>query len=385
MNLLEHVGKQLIREAGLATPRGLLATTPDEAVAAARQLGGAVALKSQIPAGKRGKAGGIAFASSLGEARVEADNLLGRSIAGHRVTAVLVEQRADIAQELYAAILNDATGKCPILIFSTEGGMDIEEVSAAEPHRVHRVAIDIRQGLRHGELEELVSRAGLAGDVRAGVVEALERLYGLYRDVDAELVEVNPLVVTREGSVIALDAKISLDPGALARHRGLVDDDALAATSSATDRVQAARDLGLALIELDGNVGVLANGAGLTMTTLDAVSHYGGRAANFLEIGGDAYTKATPALEIVLSDPAIRSVVVNFCGAFARTDVMAEGVVKAIQELRPDVPFFFSIHGTGEDEAIRMVREGLDIEPFDRMDDAVKAAVEAADRAEEVA
>jgi succinyl-CoA synthetase beta subunit len=250
---------------------------------------------------------------------------------------------------------------------------------------VRRIAIDIRHGILQQQLEELTHDSGLDDIVRERVTQALERLYAVYRDIDAELVEVNPLVVTHDGAVLALDAKISLDSGAVARHPGLVDEEVTASMPAVSDRVRAARDLGLSLIELDGNVGVLANGAGLTMTTLDAVAHYGGRAANFLEIGGDAYTKATRALEIVLSDPAIRSVVVNFCGAFARTDVMAEGVVKAIHELRPTVPFFFSIHGTGEHEAVRMVRDGLGVEPFDRMDDAVKAAVQAADRAEEVA
>lgn len=382
MNLLEHVGKRLLRDAGLTTPRGRIATTADEAAAVAQELGPKVALKSQIPAGKRGKTGGISFAGSPDEARAAAGKLLGTTIAGHRVDAVLVEQQADIAQELYAAVLNDAAAKCPTMIFSTDGGMDIEEVSASRPGSVHKLAIDVRRGVRRDQLDELVAGVSADAAVRAAVAEALQCLYRLYGEADAELVEVNPLVVTGDGSVIALDAKISLDPGAVSRHRGMVEESETQEAPSDSGRVEAARALGLSLIELDGNVGVLANGAGLTMTTLDAVSHYGGRPANFLEIGGDAYTKATPALEIVLSDPAIRSIVVNFCGAFARTDVMAEGVVTAIRELRPEVPFFFSIHGTGEQDAIRMVREGLGIEPFDRMDDAVTAAVEAADRAE---
>jgi succinyl-CoA synthetase beta subunit len=208
----------------------------------------------------------------------------------------------------------------------------------------------------------------------------LGRLYDVYRAADAELVEVNPLVLTGAGAVVALDAKVSLDPGATPRHSDFLRDLVSRLPDTATEPVRQARALGLVLIEFDGCVGVLANGAGLTMTTLDAVNHYGGRPANFLEIGGDAYTKATPALRLVLDNPRVRSLVVNFCGAFARTDVMAEGVVNAIEELAPSIPIFFCIHGTGEEEAIRLVRERLQIEPYDLMDDAVKAAVGAADR-----
>ncbi len=212
---------------------------------------------------------------------------------------------------------------------------------------------------------------------------ALVGLYDTYRDCDASLVEVNPLVLTGDGSVMALDAKVTIDPGSIVRQKPMLDGlPGGRPTESGTDLEERGRALGLQFIELDGNVGVLANGAGLTMTSLDVVAHYGGSPANFLEIGGDAYTKATAALELVLSNPRVKSLLVNFCGAFARTDVMAEGVVKAIEELRPTLPIFFTIHGTGEDEAIALVRDRLGIEPYDLMDDAVKAAVAAADAAE---
>jgi succinyl-CoA synthetase beta subunit len=211
------------------------------------------------------------------------------------------------------------------------------------------------------------------------VADALVALYRVYRDNDADLAEVNPLVLTREGEVLALDAKVSIDPASLPRQEAVVADAPPAAESEGlTELEKQGRGLGLGLIELDGDVGVLANGAGLTMTTLDVVNHYGGRPANFLEIGGDAYTRATPALRLVLSNPRVRSLLVNFCGAFARTDVMTEGVVAALEELRPSVPIFFTIHGTGEERAVELVRERLGIEPFDLMDDAVRAAVDAA-------
>ena len=204
------------------------------------------------------------------------------------------------------------------------------------------------------------------------------KLYDVYLSADADLVEVNPLVLTDSGEVMALDAKVSIDAGSLPRQPELVGDEAPWERDQLTDLERRGRELGLQFIELDGNVGILANGAGLTMTTLDVVNHYGGRPANFLEIGGDAYTKATPALALVLDNPRVTSLLVNFCGAFARTDVMAKGVLDAIEELQPSIPVFFTIHGTGEDEAIAMVRERLGAEPYDLMDDAVIAAVAAA-------
>ena len=380
MNLLEHLGKRLLRDGGIATPQGTLAVTPQECAVAAAQLGPRVVLKCQVPVGRRGKSGGIRFASSPAQARAEAGQLLGSIVGGFKVEDLLVEERIDIARELYAAVLNDPVSKGPLLVFSTDGGMDIEEVNKTSPEKVLRAMVDIRHGLDLAAAADLLAGTYLTDRQCGSVAEALVRLYDIYRAVDAELVEVNPLVLTAHGAVVALDAKISLDPGATPRHTDSIRRLVAHLPDTATELVRQARELGLALIELDGSVGVLANGAGLTMSTLDAVSYYGGKPANFLEIGGDAYTKATPALRLVLANPRVRSLVVNFCGAFARTDVMAEGVVDAIEELRPSIPIFFCIHGTGEEEAVRLVRERLQIKPFDLMDDAVKAAVAAAGR-----
>lgn len=380
MNLLEHLGKRLLRDGGIAIPQGTLATTPHDCAVAAAELGQSVVLKSQVPVGKRGKSGGIRFASTPDEARVQAGQLLGSIVEGFKVESLLVEQRIDVARELYAAVVNDPASKGPLLVFSTDGGVDIEDVSQSSPERVLRAPIDIRQGLSNAAAAAILAGTDLTDQQRQVVADVLGRLYDVYRAADAELVEVNPLVLTGAGAVVALDAKVSLDPGATPRHSDFLRDLVSRLPDTATEPVRQARALGLVLIEFDGCVGVLANGAGLTMTTLDAVNHYGGRPANFLEIGGDAYTKATPALRLVLDNPRVRSLVVNFCGAFARTDVMAEGVVNAIEELAPSIPIFFCIHGTGEEEAIRLVRERLQIEPYDLMDDAVKAAVAAADR-----
>jgi succinyl-CoA synthetase beta subunit len=379
VKLLEYQGKSLLAQGGLVTPDGAVATDAGEAAAIAGALGGRVVIKAQIPAGKRGKSGAIQFADTPAQAREAAANLLGKPINGFSVSAVLVEQALPIARELYAAVLNDPVSKGPLALFSVEGGMDIEEVNAGTPEKVLRLPIDIRAGLSQADAAGLLSGTDLTAAEQDSVASALMALYAVYLKVEADLVEVNPLVLTDDARVVALDAKVSLDPGALARQpaelmRGLKSGQAEEASALEDEGAQ----LGLQFIELDGTVGVLANGAGLTMATLDAVNHYGGSPANFLEIGGDAYTKATPALALVLKNPNVRSLLVNFCGAFARTDVMTEGVVNAIENLRPEVPVFFSIHGTGEDEAIALVRDRLGLAPYDLMDDAVQAAVAAA-------
>jgi succinyl-CoA synthetase beta subunit len=379
VKLLEYQGKSLLAQGGLVTPDGAVASDASEAAAIAGALGGRVVIKAQIPAGKRGKSGAIQFADSPAQTRQAAANLLGKPINGFPVKAVLVEQALPIARELYAAVLNDPVSKGPLVLFSVEGGMDIEEVNASTPEKVLRLPVDIRTGLSQADAAALVSGTDLTDAEQAAVVSALMALYAVYLNVEADLVEVNPLVLTDDARVVALDAKVSLDPGALARQpaeltRSLESGQAEEASALEDEGAQ----LGLQFIELDGTVGVLANGAGLTMATLDAVNHYGGSPANFLEIGGDAYTKATPALALVLKNPNVRSLLVNFCGAFARTDVMTEGVVNAIESLRPEVPVFFSIHGTGEDEAIALVRDRLGLQPYDLMDDAVQAAVAAA-------
>ena len=379
MNLLEHQGKYLLGKAGLRVPQGVVVASAPEAAQAATRLGGRAVCKAQVPTGKRGKAGAVQLVGSPEEAAAFAERLLGTQVGGYDVVELIVEEAADIARELYAAVLDDPSSKSPLVLFSTEGGMDIEEVNANTPELVHRVTVDVRAGLEQDSAADLLSGTDLDASAQAAVAEALMGLYRVYRDCDASLVEVNPLVLTADGSVVALDAKVTIDPGSIPRQQELMDQlPGGRPAEQGTDLEMRGRELGLQFIELDGDVGVLANGAGLTMTTLDAINHWGGSPANFLEIGGDAYTKATSALELVLSNPRVNSLLVNFCGAFARTDVMAEGVVNAIEELKPTLPIAFTIHGTGEDEAVALVRERLGLEPHDLMDDAVRAAVSAA-------
>lgn len=371
MQLLEHQGKELLSGLGVPVPGGRTVRTPDEAAAAGAAMSVPVALKSQVPYGKRGKAGAIRFATSADEARASAAALLGTAVSGYEVQSVLVEPQMDIAAEMYAAVLGDPDTKGPLLLFSPEGGMDIEDMG----DKVVRLPVDIRRGLDEVAARSVPIDAALPGGQVAAVTDVLLRLYRLYRETDAELVEVNPLVLTGAGSVVALDCKLSLDPGAFPRYRDLAERFEADLPPTGTELERAGRAQGLHFIEFDGDVGVLANGAGLTMETLDAVHYHGGRPANFLEIGGDAYTKATPALRLVLDNSRVRSLLVNFCGAFARTDVMTEGVVAAIEELRPQVPISFTIHGTGEEDAARLVRDRLGLAPHDLMEDAVREAV----------
>jgi len=373
MNFEEYAAKPLLAAAGIAVPESILATTPDEAAAAAARIGPCV-VKAQVATGKRGKAGGIKLAATPNEAREAAQRILGMRIGIHEVARVLVEAQAAIAREFYASVLNDQSTKGPLIMFSTEGGMDIEEVAARHPEKLATLPVDIRFGPRRDALLAMLAPFGL-GALADPVAETLAKLYAVYAANDGELVEVNPLVVTGDGRLVALDCKFTMDDSGAVRHPDLRE---CAAPEKLTPLEAQAAKFGLKYIDLDGSVGILANGAGLTMTTMDMVRYYGGRPANFLEIGGEAYTLGKPALELVMSNPSIKSLLVNFCGAFARTDVMTEGIVVAWEQLKPTLPVFFSIHGTGEEEAIAMVRERLGMEPFDIMDDAVKAAVEAA-------
>jgi succinyl-CoA synthetase beta subunit len=373
MNFEEWAAKPLLAAAGIAVPEGMVADDADAAAAAVGRLGPSV-VKAQVPTGKRGKAGGIRPADEATAARAAADAILALTIAGHPVRRLLVERRAPIARELYAAVLNDPESKGPLVLFSTEGGMDIEEVAAKTPERLRRMAVDIRHGFDRAAAQAMIAGLDLGGQADA-VADLLVRLYRVWRENDAELVEINPLAVTQDGRLVALDCKFTLDDSAVPRRRDLA---ANGTPERLTGLEARGREAGLRFIELEGDVGLLANGAGLTMTTMDVIAHLGGRPANFLEIGGEAYTLGEVALGLVLDNPNVKSLVVNFCGAFARTDVMAEGILAAWDKLKPDLPVFFSIHGTNEDEAVALVRERLGIEPHDRMDDAIRAAIEAA-------
>ena len=373
MNFEEHAAKPLLKKYGIAVPESVLATNAAEATAAAKKVG-PCAVKAQVPTGKRGKAGGIKLASTPDEAGSHAANIIGMTIGGWPVEKILVEAQTNIARELYLAIVNDNATKGPMVLFSHMGGMDVEEAAEEDPNAMRKAPVSITTGLTDDIARDLIKGLDLEA-VEDQLVETMLSLYRAFRGLDAELLEINPLVITGDNKIVALDCKLTVDDSAGYRQEEITP---LAAPEKLTDLEKKAAAEGLKYIELGGSVGVIANGAGLTMTTMDVIAFYGGEPANFLEVGGEAYTKAKTALSILLENPNIKSLLVNFCGAFARTDVMAEGVVNAWQELKPDIPVFFTIHGTGEDEAIALVKERLGIEPFELMDDAVKAAVAAA-------
>lgn len=374
MNLEEYAAKQhVLVPAGIPTPKGKVCETAEQASATVADIGPSV-VKAQVPTGKRGKSGGIKLVYLPEEAAKAASEILLMSIGGHPVTRVLVEQLCPIEREFYAAVLIDVSSRSPMVLFSTEGGMDIEEVAEKHPDAIHRAVVDVHHGFGASDAAMMLRDLKLGG-ATSEIADILAKLYEIFCSKDAELVEINPLALLKDGRVVALDCKFVLDDASAMRQPDLAR---VATPDKMTVLEERGAANGLKFIQLDGNVGVLANGAGLTMTTMDVIDHFGGRPANFLEIGGEAYTKSDIALDLVLANPGVKSLVVNFCGAFARTDVMADGVVKAWKKLKPKVPVFFSIHGTGEDEAVRLVREQLGIEPFDFMEDAVKAAVEAA-------
>ncbi len=374
MNFEEHSAKPLLAAHGLQIARGILANSSAAAQQAVCELGGACVLKAQVPTGKRGKAGGIQLVNSPDQAAEQAERILGMEIAGYKVEQLLVEPQIDIAQEYYAAVLNDPRSKAPLVIFSAQGGMDIEEVAAENPAAIRQQAVDIRSGFDKNQARALLGDL-LADELAECVATSLAQLYSCYSAIDAELLEVNPLVVTNSGELLALDCKYVLDDSAVKRQQDLA---AQGSPELLSDLEAKGNDVGIKYIELDGDIGVLANGAGLTMTTMDVIAHYGGKPANFCEIGGEAYTKAQTALELVLGKPGVRSLVVNFCGAFARCDVMMSGLLAAWQQLQPDIPVFFSIAGTGDTEAIALLQEQLGMTPLADMDAACQAAVRAA-------
>ena len=374
MNFEEHAAKALLKARDLPVPEGHVVGSAAAAADAAQALGGACVVKAQAPTGKRGKAGGIRLADTPDQARAAAADILGLTIGGHRVACLLVEERVPIAAELYAAVLNDPASRGPVVLFSAMGGMEVEEMAAADPGAMRRIEVDIAAGLSVEKAVAALDGLDLNGQADA-TAALLVGLYDSYRALDAELLEINPLALTEDGRIVCLDCKYTLDDASAGRQAAAA---AAGSRERMTDLEAEAHDAGLKYIELDGSVGVLANGAGLTMATMDSITHFGGRPANFLEIGGEAYTKAETALTILLSNPNIRSLLVNFCGAFARTDVMADGVVRAWKKLDPEIPVFFTIHGTGEEEAVALVEDELGHRPYDLMDDAVRAAVGAA-------
>ena len=353
MDLYEHQGKDLFARYGIPLPEGAVAETPGQARDATERFGGRSVVKVQVQVGGRGKGGGIVLARSPQEAEDAARRMLDEGFRGMHVTRVLVEQQVDIEQEFYAAVLVDRGTRTYLGMVSSQGGMDIEEIARDHPAALRRVHIHPLLGMRPFQSRWLAG--GLPERARKEAADIVTKLYDVLTREDAMLVEVNPLVLLADGRVVALDAKVSIDDNALYRH----DDLAGLRGSFAVDTTEAkARERGLQYVKLEGSVGVIGNGAGLVMSTLDLVERAGGRAANFLDVGGgaDADLMAT-SLEVILSDPEVRSVLVNIFGGITRCDLVAQGILEALGRIDAKVPIVVRLDGTNAEEGRRMLAD----------------------------
>jgi len=355
MDLLEYQGKQLFARHGVPVPDGKPATSVDDAVAAADEIGYPCVVKAQVLIGGRGKAGGIKVVKDRDEARAAAEAILGMDIRGHTVHEVWVEAASDIAEEYYASIVFDRSAKAPLMLLSTQGGMDIEEVAERDPDAIARLHVDPLIGFQGFHGRRLAFEAGVADDVVRPVGALLAKLYDAFVAEEAMLVEVNPLVVLSDRSVKALDAKVTLDDNSFYRHP---DNAALRNPGAEDPQEQMAKERGLTYVKLDGDIGILGNGAGLVMSTLDVVSQAGGAPANFLDAGGGSKADAiTSAVEVILSDPKVKAVLFNIFGGITRGDEIARGLIEAFAQVKPSVPFVVRLDGTNDAEGRQLLAD----------------------------
>jgi len=384
MNIHEYQAKQLLGEFGVTVPKGEVAFSVDEAVAAAEKLGGPVwVVKAQIHAGGRGKGGGVKVVKSMEDVRQAAEDILGMQLITHqtgpegqKVGRVYIEDGCDIARELYLGLLIDRATSRVTVIASTEGGMDIEEVAASTPEKIVKVVIDPAIGLQPFHARRLAFGLGLEGGQVKSAVKFLTAMYRLFIELDASMVEINPLVVTGAGELIALDAKMNFDSNALYRHPNVVE---LRDESEEDPAELEASEHELNYIKLDGDIGCMVNGAGLAMATMDIIQLYGSSPANFLDVGGGATTeRVTAAFKIILGDDNVKGILVNIFGGIMRCDVIAEGIVAAAKEVELDVPLVVRLEGTNVDQGKKILAEsGLPILSADNLADAAEKAVKA--------
>lgn len=389
MNIHEYQAKELLRKYGVATPKGKPAYTVDEALAAARELGGPVwVVKAQIHAGGRGKGGGVKVVKSLDDVAAEAGRMLGMTLVTHQtgpqgkqVNRLYIEDGCDIKRELYLSMLVDRATSSIIIMASTEGGMDIEEVAEKTPEKIVKVSIDPATGLQAFHTRKIAFALGLEGAQISNCSALITGLYKAFTDLDAAMVEINPLVVTGAGDVICLDAKVGFDDNALFRH---ADIEALRDESEEDPMEREAGKHALNYVKLDGNIGCMVNGAGLAMATMDIIKLAGGLPANFLDVGGGATKdRVTEAFKLILSDPNVEGILVNIFGGIMRCDVIAEGIIAAAREVSLGVPLVVRLEGTNVDLGKKILAEsGLPVLSADNLADAadkiVKAVKEAA-------
>jgi succinyl-CoA synthetase beta subunit len=375
MKLHEYQSKTIFAKYGIPIPKGRVAATPDEAKHIAEELGGRVVIKSQVLVGGRGKAGGVKVAKNADEAAVFADQILAMHIKGLPVRKVLVDEAAAIDHEIYFAITNDRAAKKPVMIASAAGGMDIEEVAATTPEKIIKAHIDPLLGLRDYQSRDIAASIDLPRELWRDFSKIATGLWQAYLETDATLAEINPLVITKDRKLVALDGKMIIDDNALFRHAQLseirdVDEEAPAETE--------ARRHGLSFIKLDGNIGCMVNGAGLAMTSMDIVKLFGGEPANFLDIGGGASAdKVAAAMRIILSDPNVKAVLFNIFGGITRCDEVARGILTAMEEVKPKVPMVVRLVGTNAEEGRRLL-DNANMITAETLADAAKKAVAAA-------
>jgi succinyl-CoA synthetase beta subunit len=376
LDLFEHQGKELFATFGIPLPQGEVATSAEQAREIAGRFGGRAAVKVQVQSGKRGKGGGIVLAKSADEAGEAAGRMLAEGFMGSPVDRVLVEALADLKQEFYAAITLDRAARKYVAMASAVGGMDIEEIAVSQPAALRRIGVDPILGLTSFQARWLAGH--FPEDARKGAAEILMKMWQVLVGVDATLVEVNPLVLTGDGGVMALDAKVTLDDNALFRHPDLAE----YAKAFHLDPIQAlANEKGLQYVKLEGEVGIIGNGAGLVMSTLDVVQQAGGSAANFLDVGGGASADVmATSLEVVLGDPAVKSVFVNIFGGITRCDLVAQGIIEALGRVEARVPIVVRLDGTNAEEGRRILAEANHprIVPAATMLEAAQKAVELA-------
>ena len=355
MDLYEYQGKQLFARFGIPVSDGVVATTPEEARKAAEQLGGPVVVKAQVLVGGRGKAGGIQLAASPDEAEVKAGQVLGLDIRGHVVRRLWIERASDIAREYYFSITFDRGAKKPLLMLTTQGGVDIEQVAAETPDKLARLHLDPLTGFLPFHARRLCFAAGIPAEETQQVSQIMEKAYRAFSETDAMLVEINPLIVTPDGIVRALDSKYTVDDNALYRHPDIA---AMRDVEAADPQEQMARERGVNYVKLDGDIGILGNGAGLVMSTLDVVALAGGRPANFLDVGGGAQAdEIVTAMEVLLSDDKVRAVLFNVFGGITRCDEVARGVLAALERLDVNVPLVVRLDGTNDVEGRKLLAD----------------------------
>jgi succinyl-CoA synthetase beta subunit len=378
LDLYEHQGKELFARFGIPVSEGRVATTPDEARAAASELGGPVVVKAQVLTGGRGKAGGVKLATDKDDAWQKARDILGLDIKGHIVRRLWIESASDIATEYYFSITFDRGAKKPLFMLTTQGGVEIEQVAAENPDALARLHLDPLQGFHPWVANRLVWDAGIPAEQQRQVKQIITQAYRCFRECDAMLVEINPLIVTPDGTVKALDAKVTIDDNALYKHPDIA---AMRDVAAADPQEQMARERGVTYVKLDGEVGILGNGAGLVMSTLDVVAQVGGTPANFLDVGGGAQAdEIVQALEVILSDTKVRSILFNIFGGITRCDEVARGILQALDQREVTVPLVVRLDGTADEEGRQILADAsppnLTVEKT--MLDAARKAVELA-------